>query len=396
MTLCSRLRQLLASAVLVPLLWMGLPSARIARAQAAPDLHAIADAWQGTLHIAQANKDLRVVVKIEKAADGMLKTTFYAIDQGGNSLTASKTTFVDGTLHIELPMIDGSYEGKMAGDGKSINGTWKQGDNSLPLLLERATQATAWTIPEPPKKLPQMDPKLDPGFEVATIKPSAPDKPGKAFLVRGGKVSTFNTTVSDLIAFAYGVHTKQITGGPAWLESSKFDIDGKPDQPGTPSTKQLQSMFRKLLAERFQLKFHEDQRELSAYVITVGKNGQKMTKSEGDANSLPALFFTKLGRLTVTNADLQDFAELMQSAVLDRPVVDHTGLEGRWNFLLTWTPDDSQFASMGVKVPPPSDAADAPPPLFTAIQEQIGLKLDAAKTQVKVLAIDKLEKPSDN
>jgi len=93
---------------------------------------------------------------------------------------------------------------------------------------------------------------------------------------------------------------------------------------------------------------------------------------------------------------MNDFCGLMQSAVLDRPVVDHTELAGRWNFLLKWTPDQSQFGGMGVKVPPPSDAADAPPPLFTAIQEQIGLKLEAGKAQVPVLEIDHVEKPSGN
>jgi uncharacterized protein (TIGR03435 family) len=86
----------------------------------------------------------------------------------------------------------------------------------------------------------------------------------------------------------------------------------------------------------------------------------------------------------------------MQSAVLDRPVVDQTGLAGRWDFLLKWTPDESQFGGMGIKVPPPSDAADAPPPLFTAIQEQIGLKLEAAKTPVEVIVLDHVEQPSAN
>jgi uncharacterized protein (TIGR03435 family) len=86
----------------------------------------------------------------------------------------------------------------------------------------------------------------------------------------------------------------------------------------------------------------------------------------------------------------------MQEAVLDRPVVDQTGLTGKWDFTLNWTPDESQFGGMGIKVPPPSDKADAPPPLFTAIQEQLGLKLEATKAPVDVLAIDKVEKPSDN
>jgi uncharacterized protein (TIGR03435 family) len=146
------------------------------------------------------------------------------------------------------------------------------------------------------------------------------------------------------------------------------------------------------------LKFHKDTKELSAYVLSVGKNGPKLTKPAADAGSLPGLWFRGLGVLTVTNATMQDFCGLMQEAVLDRPVVDHTDLAGRWNFLLKWTPDQSQFGGMGVKVPPPSDtpAADAPPPLFTAIQEQIGLKLEAGKAQVGVLEIDHVEKPSGN
>jgi uncharacterized protein (TIGR03435 family) len=121
-----------------------------------------------------------------------------------------------------------------------------------------------------------------------------------------------------------------------------------------------------------------------------------MEKAAPDSGSLPGLFFRGLGVLTVRNATMQDFAELMQSAVLDRPVVDQTELSGRYNFLLKWTPDESQFGGLGVKVPPPSDAADAPPPLYTAITEQIGLKLEAEKTPVRVLVIDHADHFSAN
>jgi uncharacterized protein (TIGR03435 family) len=93
---------------------------------------------------------------------------------------------------------------------------------------------------------------------------------------------------------------------------------------------------------------------------------------------------------------MADFTHLMQQAVLDRPVVDQTGLTGRYDFTLNWTPDDSQFGGMGVKVPPPTDSANAPPALYTAIQEQIGLKLDATKAPAEVLVIDHVEKPSEN
>jgi uncharacterized protein (TIGR03435 family) len=364
------------------------------QAPAANPVLKIDDTWQGTLHAPQ--KDLRTVVKITKTDAGALKVVLYSIDQGGQGIPASAASFQDGMLKYSIDMIDGSYEGKISADGKSIAGTWKQGPGSIALLLERATPATEWAIPEPPAKLPPMAANADPSFEVATIKPSQPDRPGKAFLVRGTKFSTFNTTLSDLITFSYGLHAKQIVGGPAWIESDKFDIEAQPDVPGTPNRQQLRTMVQKLLADRFQLKFHRDKKELSAYVLSVAKSGPKMTKNESSPDSLPALFFRQLGVLTVQNATMGDLAELMQSAVLDRPVVDQTSLDGKWNFLLKWTPDESQFGGMGMKVPPPSDAADAPPPLYTAIQEQIGLKLDAGKAPVDVLVLDHVEKPSAN
>jgi uncharacterized protein (TIGR03435 family) len=93
---------------------------------------------------------------------------------------------------------------------------------------------------------------------------------------------------------------------------------------------------------------------------------------------------------------MDDFAKLLQDAVMDGPVVNQTGLADKYDFLLKWTPDESQFGGLGVKVPKPTDSPDAPPPLFTALQEQLGLKMDSTKTMVKVLIIEKAEKPSEN
>ena len=284
----------------------------------------------------------------------------------------------------------------MSADGKSITGKDKQGDHTFPLVFERATPATAWTIPEPRKPVPLMPANASPGFEVATIKPAPPEEQGKLFGFNGSRVKTINTTLLDLITFAYGVQQKQVVGGPDWMGTIKWDIDGQLDIPGSPSPEQLRGMFQKLLAERFQLKFHDDTKEMSAYLLTVSKTGPKMKASAGDPKSLPGLFFRGLGVLTVTNASMVAFCNLMQTAVLDRPVVDQTALTGRYDFLLKWTPDESQFGGMGIKVPPPSDAADVPPPLFTALPEQTGLKLDSGKAEVKVLMMDKVEKPSDN
>ncbi len=105
-----------------------------------------------------------------------------------------------------------------------IEGTWTQGASSFPLVLDRATNDTAWAIPAPPTP---MAANADPAFEVATIKPSNPDAPGKGFTVRGRQFATFNTTLNDLITFAYGLHAKQIEGGPDWLGKDKYDITSK-------------------------------------------------------------------------------------------------------------------------------------------------------------------------
>ena len=353
--------------------------------------------WQGTLHVAATAShpeiNLRIVNKITKDDKGELKVVDYSIDQGGQAMVATSASFLNGVLKYSIEGIGGNYEGTMSADGKTIAGTWTQGPGSLPLNLERTNADTAWAIPEPPKP---MAADADPSLEVATIKPSQPDRPGRAFLWRGNRFMTINTTLMALIGFAYDVQEKQVLGGQDWMNSEKFDIEGKPDIPGTPSREQLRTMLKKLLADRFQLKFHNEKRELPAYVLTVGKTEPKMTKDDTDPNGLPGLFFRQLGDLNVRNATMGDFAHLMQSAVLDRPVVDQTGLAGKWDFELKWTPDDSQFSGMGMRPPPPSDAADAPPPLYTAIQEQLGLKLESGKAQVDVMVIDHVEHPSPN
>lgn len=383
------LRCVLVSAVGLPGSF-GPPAATAQTAEA----NSIVDTWQGTLRAGQQN--LRTVLKISKDDKGILHLVFYTIDQGGQPVPASSVAFSGGTLTYAIEPFDLKYEGKMSADGKSITGTSKQGDQSLPLVFERATAATAWTIPEPRKPVLPMAADAKPGFEVATIKPAPPDEPGKLFGFNGSRVRTINTTLLDLITFAYGVQQKQVLGGPEWMSTIKWDVDGQPDISGAPNRDQLRGMFQKLLADRFQLMFHRDKKELSAYLLTVSRTGSKMKVNTGDPKGLPSLFFRGLGVLTVTNATMEDLAGLMQTAVLDRPVVDQTGLPGKYDFLLKWTPDESQFGGMGVKVPPPSEAADAPPPLLMALPEQTGLKLDSGKAQVAVLVLDKVEKPSDN
>jgi uncharacterized protein (TIGR03435 family) len=354
----------------------------------------IADTWQGTLH---AGKDLRTVVKISKADDGGYKAVFYSIDQGGDGLPVTSITVDGPTVKMTLRRIDATYEGKLSPDGKTINGNWTMGPSPLPLVLTRATPETEWTIPPPAPKIPPMDANADPRFDVATIKPSKPDDPRKLFIVQSGRFQIINQPLTAILTFAYDVQAKQLIGLPPWADTDKYDIDAKPDGEGAPSSKQWKRMIQKLVAERFKMTFHAEKKELPVYVLSVAKMGPKLTKSEGDPNGLPGLFFRgKLGDLIVRNANMGDFTGLMQEAVLDRPVLDQTGLTGRFDFSLLWTPDDSQFAGMGSKIPPPTDAANQPPNLYTAIQEQIGLKLEATKAPADVMVIDHVDKPSDN
>jgi uncharacterized protein (TIGR03435 family) len=154
-------------------------------------------------------------------------------------------------------------------------------------------------------------------------------------------------------------------------------------------------MIRKLLAERFKLKFHTEQKELSVFLITVAKGGPKLTKNETDPKGLPGLGFRGLGNLRVRNANMGDFTNLMQTRVLDRPVVNKTELEGRYDFTLEWMPDETQFGGQGARAQA-SDEAQVKPDLFKAMQEQLGLKIESTKAPADVLVIDQVEKPSAN
>lgn len=372
-------------------LWIGVLVALVAVSAGTLRAQDVAATWQGTLQA--GGQALRIVIKITN--EGGLKAVMYSLDQGGAGLPG--TVAVDGSVvKISMPGIGGAYEGRLNADGRSLSGTWSQGGGSLPLTLARATAETAWAVPAGAARPVPMAATATPSFEVATIKPSRPDTPGKLITVRGRMIVTVNTTVSDLATFAYGLHPKQLAGGPSWLESDKFDLNGEPDTPGVPNTNQLRGMLQKLLTDRFKFAFHHDKRELSVYALTVLKSGHKLTKNDTNPNGLPGLFFRGPGVFPVTNATMADFAGTMQAVVLDRPVVDQTGLAGRYDFTLTWTPDETQFGGRGGGLAPPADPSTAPPGLFTAIQEQLGLKFESTKEPVDVLVVDHVEKPTEN
>ncbi|HEY4381780.1 MAG TPA: TIGR03435 family protein [Acidobacteriaceae bacterium] len=347
--------------------------------------------WQGTLH---ADRDLRIVFKITKD-DGKLRAVGYSIDQGSSPMNATGVVLDGKDFKLAVPGVGGTYQGTLSADDNTITGTWAQG-KPLPLVLVRATKETAWEIPAPPKPLKPMAADADPSFEVATIKPSDPNVPGDWFRVNGRNFSTHNITLMGMIKFAYGVHGKQVLNAPDWMDQDKYDVAAVPDGEGQPNDKQWKGMVKKLLLERFKMTFHTDQRELAVFAVTLAKDGPKDMAENTGGGSLPSLFFrgTPGGiLLPAKNATVKDFTGLLQEVVLDKPVVDQTGLKGRYDFNLKWAPDDSQF---GGRIPPPSEAPDAPPNLFTAVQEQIGLKIESTKAKVDVMVIDRVEKPTAN
>jgi uncharacterized protein (TIGR03435 family) len=237
---------------------------------------------------------------------------------------------------------------------------------------------------------------------VATIKPSDPNRQGWGIHVnRSGMFETLNTTLADLVKFAYDMHPKQVTGAPAWFDSDKFDVSAKPDTPGIPNVKQMQGMLRTLLAERFQLEYHRDKRELSAYAITVAKGGAKIRKEENSPVPAPGFGGPPQRGFNVRNATIAEFASVMQAQFMDQPVVDQTGLgDTRYSFVLKFTPDPTMrpFGSAGAAPPPqpPAPDPDAPPDLYSAMEQQLGLRMQKTKAPVEVMVIEKVAKPSAN
>lgn len=351
--------------------------------------------WQGTL---KAGKDLRIIVKVEKGDDGKLKGKMYSIDQTPNPFPSSGFTFAGGEMKFLIPMIDGSYTGKLSSDGKTINGTWTQGGNPLPLVLTLATKETAWEIPAPPPPQKLMPADADPSFEVATIKPNETANAMQALFVNGRNFGTRGSSLLDLICFAYDVQAKQVVGAPDWVEKDRFDIAAVPDVDGAPSPRQLKLMIKKLVTERWQLKFHNDKRELSAFVLTVSKTGSKITPTTMQG-PLPGIGMRPSpDGLTIPfrNVSIPDVTGFLQSLVLDRPVVDKTGLTGRYDFSIKFTPDDSLFNGHAPPIPKAPEGTEMAPGFYDAIQQQDGLKLTPEKTMVDVIAIDHVEKPSQN
>ncbi len=350
----------------------------------------IAGTWQGNLVTPQ--QPLRIVVKITR--DGAtLGATLYSIDQNPQPIPTAAVTLQGSTLKFNIPAINGSYEGRLAADGNTITGSATQNGNPLQLNLERTTPATAWVIPEPPPPPVQLASNADLHVEVATVKPSAPDARGRLYTMRGEVMMAINVSLMNVLTFAYDLHQRQVSGAPSWAESEKFDITIKPNLPGQPNITQMKKLLQEVLVDRFQVKFHNEKREINVYAITLPAGTQhKLTKSAAQGN-LPSLAYPRAGMLPARNATMVELAQSMQTAVLDRPVVDRTGIEGRYDFTLDWQPDETQFLSFG---PAQTFPDSGKPDIFKAYQEQLGLKLEGVRAPADVMVVDEAEKPSEN
>jgi len=244
--------------------------------------------------------------------------------------------------------------------------------------------------------LPPMPADANPSFDVATIKPSDTSAlHGTFFRNDGRQVIAYNISVGELIAYAYGLHAKQVVDGPSSLLGKHFDIDGVPDIEGHPNLNQSRLMFQKLLVSRFQLAFRYQSRELPAYAIQIAKGGPKLALTMRKPGATTGFSYNCQVVLTVRNASIGDVAKGMQEAFMDKSVVDQTGLHDRYDFDLKWTPDETQ-SYCPVDSTHSRDDPKAPPGLYTAIQEQIGLKLISTKASVQVMVIDHVETPSEN
>jgi len=254
-------------------------------------------------------------------------------------------------------------------------------------------------------------------FEVASIKPAAPDSQGTfiQFQPPNGLRVT-NMPVRFLIRFAYDVQDFQISAGPGWIKSDRYDIQAKaenaadsqtvPDDPRKLTDDQRKTMneqmrerMRTLLSDRFQLQIHKETKEAPVYALVVAKGGPKLKENPGTAGGRQGIGMRPGGQANGTAAPLALLANLL-SNVLSRPVIDRTGLTGKYDFELKWTPDAGQEIGPpgglppGVVPPPPPDPNG--PTIFTALQEQLGLRLESAKGPMEMIVVDRVEKPSEN
>lgn len=250
-------------------------------------------------------------------------------------------------------------------------------------------RGAAQAAPEAPQR---------PTFEVAAVKLNRSESRNGGIRWLGDRFTVTNMRVKDLIAFAYGLKDFQVSGGPSWIGSGGYDIDAKAGDsliklPDRERRAQMRLMLQSLLADRFKLVLRKETRTFPIYRLVVGKNGSKLNVA-----TVQGPFSVGNGLIAGRGITTATLAELLSSK-LERNVVDETHLPGRYDISLRWSPDNGAAPSAAPTSAPQADALQpntAAGSIFTAVQEQLGLKLESAKEPIETLVVVQIERPSEN
>jgi uncharacterized protein (TIGR03435 family) len=243
-------------------------------------------------------------------------------------------------------------------------------------------------------------------FEAASVKPAPPPTPGMMKVQMGGDpgmVDYKNVSLKSVIARAYGMKDYQVSG-PDWLDTERFDILAK-IAPNTPPD-QVNLMLQNLLAERFKLKAHREQKVMPVYAMVVGKGGPKLKPMEGEQEGRMRMTIGPRGRKMSGPTTMSDLAGGL-SSMMDRPVVDLTELKGTYDVDLEWVPDEREGGGIMAKMKAMAEAASTDPKgdpngpngltLFGALREKLGLRMESRKSPVDIVVVDSGEKvPTEN
>jgi uncharacterized protein (TIGR03435 family) len=261
------------------------------------------------------------------------------------------------------------------------------------------------TVSVPPAAMAQPDAVKVPQFDVISVKANKGAAPGMELRITKDGFSAINVNLDMLLLEGYQVDPDQLVGQPSWSKSAGFDIDAKVAGEDVAalnkiSFDQRRQMFQQILKERFGLKIHHETKDLPVYVLEVAKGGPKLQESKqvdkptGQPKGGPGRFMVNRGKMTAQGSSMT-FLSTMLSRQLGRTVVDKTGLTGSYDYTLTYTPEDMS-AGGGHDAGTSSAPADTGPSIFTALQEQLGLKLESQKAPVDVIVIDQVDKPAEN
>lgn len=246
---------------------------------------------------------------------------------------------------------------------------------------------------------PQSGTTQSPKYEVSSIKPNGGSDFRFAFRIEpNGSLNATGITLKRLMMTAWQLQGFRIVGGPAWVDSQRWDVQAKSGVARSVSYDQSSQMLRTMLKERFQLQTHSEKRDLPIYELVVDRKGPKFARVTDPKTKHDVRIAN--GSIQFTNATVATFASQLSYA-LARPVIDKTGISGEFNFALKWTPapgEDGGPTTSGLPPGTPEEPASIQdgPSIFTAITEQLGLRLKSGRGPVEILVIDHAEKPDAN